>query len=239
MKSLEQMKAQQAREIANLEAKHALAAKLPIMPWFVLLAGKPGNYHSVSIKVEGIRGAIEAIKAFTVVPFAEHRDGCLSLVPMEFVPESKRDKTSAQWAFQLKVDTHFFSHCGAGTNLKIQFYARVAGAGGNDVVSVTLDVKGPGYIGSFNQLAAQANFKNSGSFGHGRAVVYGSVKPNSALNGACQRYYKWASGSEEWANFSYLISTELEGVDVLGSELVEPLNILRNLSDEFDAKVEG
>ncbi len=236
MKSLDEMKAQQAAELATLEKQHALASKLPVTPWFVLLPSKATGYPSASIKVQGIRGAIEALKAFTVVPFAEHRDGCLRLVPMEYVPEQARDKVSAQWAFQLKVDTHFFSHCGAGTNLKISFFARVSGASAADIVSITLDVTGPNYIGSFMALAARAQFRNSGAYGQGRAVVSGSKGPNVVLAAECGRVIDWATGGDDWANYSYLIATELEGTDATAAELVEPFNVLQNLSDQFDAK---
>lgn len=226
MKTIEQLQAEQSKAIRKLQAEHNLAALMPLPPSTVMadtLTGSPW----VSYKVEGIRGALEVLKAFTVVPFSEYRDGCCSLKPMELIPEAKRDTNCAQWALSLDVSTHFFSRCGAGTNVKVVFFARIPTAG---LVRITLDITGPGYIGSFNQLGATCQIRKN-------QVVRGSVQANRALDGATTRYIKWASGGDDWASFSYLVPAEYADMDQPAETLKEALNCLLNLSDEFDAKV--
>lgn len=226
MKTIEQLQAEQAKALAALKAEHELAALMPAPPTYVSTSRLTGSPW-VSYKVEGLRGALELFKLFTVVPFAEYRDGCLSLKPGELLKPEARDKFASQWAYSIDVSTNFESHCGAGTTLKIKFFARVPGV---DVpVHVTADVTGPGYIGSFNALGASCQWKAN-------KVVRGSKAPNRALCGV-GRLIAWGTGSEEWANYSYLVSAEYADIDQSFEDLREAMLNLQNLSDEFDAKV--
>ena len=232
MRTMAQLEAEQAAAVAKLKKQHAVAACLPVAPDYVDASSAMG-WPLATYKVEGLRGALEMLKRFTVVPFTEFRNGFLRLQPMQFVPVEQRDKHAAQWALSIDVSTHFLSHCGAGTTVRVKFFARVEGL---DVVNVWLDVKGPGYIGSFNALGATCKTRNTGNFGHGTAVVPGSARPNAPLSGAADRVQAWGTGGDDWANHSYLVHTDLEGQDTPGAELKHAVEVLTNLSTEFDAK---
>jgi len=227
MQTVEQLKAKQAAELAKLEAANALAALLPIPPKMAFAERVTGTPF-VCYDVDGVAGAIEAIKLFTVVPFTEYRNGSLKLCPMQFVPEEKRDVHAGQWALQIDVKHHFFSHCGAGTTATIKFFARVQGV---DVpVHIWLDIKGQGYIGSMPKWAPTASIKR-GRFGHesGGGVERGSVRANVILSSQCQRTITWGTGGDDWANHSYLVSADYADQDATPDELTHALAVLENL----------
>lgn len=232
MQTIEQLQAKQAATMARLEKELAVAKLLPAVPHYVDASANMG-WPLASYKVKGIRGAIAMLKAFTVVPFTEYRDGCTRLQPVQFVPESKRDTHAGQWALAIGVNTDFVSTCNAGTDVRIRFFARVEGL---DVVNIWLDVEGPNYIGSFQALAADCQMRNTGRFGHGRTVVAGSVRPNAAMNRATDKFIQWSTGTPERANIDYLVRADLANVDTPAAELTHALAVLTGLSAEFDAK---
>lgn len=233
MQSIDDLKAKQARELAELEARHKFAALLPFAPSYIALNAATGT-HRVSFKVEGLGGALEALKAFTVAPFTEYRDGNLHLKPVALCKGADPDKHSDQWAVSLVVETDFLSHIGKPhTDAKMKFFARVPGVvEANGLVHVTLDIKGPDYIGGFDALAATCAFTGKG---RGRHVAHNSKAPNLALNAYCDRVISYGGMGEDRAHYEYLICTDYADQDCSGSkELSHLYGQLQNMADEFD-----
>lgn len=225
MKSVEQLKAEQAKALANLEAQHAIANAMPVRPHYVdpsRLIGCP----SASIKVKGFKGARDALAEFTVVPFAEYRNGCLSLKPLELLPEKVREDECANWAVQISVEQ---MHGGYGPNLKMRFYARIPGMPAPSLISVTLDVEGPDYIGAFRKVGAEYRLKRDGI-----TVDRDSIRPNARLNGHTDKVIRWASGGSDSFYFSYLISADYADEDAAPDQLAHCFATLENIISEFE-----
>lgn len=222
MKTVEQLKAEQAAQLAALEAQHAIASKLPGTPWYVTesrATGCPG----ASYKVKGLRGALELFRQFeTVVPFAKVREGCLYLRPVECLPEKVRENAVGEFAVKLDVTQGFRGQF--GPTVKMHFWARVENLG---VIEITADIEGPGYIGAFHSLGCSYRMR-------GEQVERGSVRPNAALYGACQDTIRWA-GSDDSAHYTYLIGADYQGEDNEIATLGHAPAILQNLADELDA----
>jgi hypothetical protein len=229
MQDINELKAKQARELADLKAMQDFAQLLPLAPSYVrasLVAGTP----RATIKVEGIGGALEALKLFTIVPFTEYRDGCLNLKPIAFCKGIDADKHADQWAASLVAETTFISDLGPHTKVKLKFFARIPGAlQANGVVHITLAIKGPDYIGMFNALGASCELSPGR-----KQVRQGTKRPNNALNGYCDRVISWAS-DDTTANYEYLICSDYADQDATGpKELSHLFGQLQNMSDEFD-----
>lgn len=235
MQSIDDLKAKQAQELAKLEAEHKFAALLPFEPSYIALSCATGTPR-VSFKVEGLGGALEALKAFTVVPFTEYRNGGLHLKPVALCEGADPDRHSDQWAVSLVAETDFLSHLGYPlTTVKLKFFARVPGViETNGIVRVTLDIQGPDHIGGFNALAATCAFTGKGS---GRHIERNSKAPNLALNGYCDRVISYGGMGDNRAYYVYLIHSDYADQDCSGSkELSHLYGQLQNMADEFDNK---
>ncbi|MNQ72355.1 hypothetical protein D3C85_870570 [compost metagenome] len=231
MQSINELKAKQARELADLEAHHAFAKLLPVMPYHVNLTMSTGT-PCASIKVEGIGGALEALKAFTIVPFTEYRDGStLRLEPMTLIRGIDKDKYADQWAVSVRTDTNFCGEMGPHTSVKVWFYARIEGAyQANGMVCITLDVNGPDYIGNFKALAPSCEYTSNAR----TQVKRGSIRPNAALNGYCDRFHSWSVPGNR-ALYDFLIVGDYADQDATGPKQLSHLfGQLQNMSDEFD-----
>lgn len=235
MQSINDLKAKQAQELADLEAKHKFVALLPFEPSYVALKCATGTPR-VSFKVEGLGGALEILKAFTVVPFTEYRDGFLHLKPVALCKGADPDKYSDQWAVSLVAETDFLSHLGyPHTTVKLKFFARIPGIiETNGLLHVTLDIQGPDYIHGFNALGASCSFTGKGSRRH---VERNSKTPNQALNAYCDRVISYGGIDEGQAHYEYLICVDYADQDCAGpKELSHLYGQLQNMADEFDNK---
>lgn len=233
MQSIEELKAKQAQELADLEAKHKFTALLPFAPSYLAIKAATGTPRA-SFKVKGLGGALEALKAFTIVPFTEYRDGALHLKPVALCKGADPDKHSDQWGASFVAETDFLSHLGyPHTTVKLKFFARVPGViETNGLVHITLDIQGPDYIGGFNALGASCTFAGKGRARH---VVRGSKAPNAAVNSYFDRVISYGGMAEDRAHYEYLICTDYADQDCSGDkELSHLYGQLQNMADEFD-----
>lgn len=222
LKTLDQLQAEQAKALADLQAQHTIAAALPegVTASHIMPSAATGSPW-VSVKVRGIAGAAELLRKFVVVPFAEYRNGCLKLSPLECLPAAEKETNAASWACHLDVSQSIGSYA---PSARLVFFARLPDVG---LVRVNADVEGPDYIGGFSALSAEYRI-------HAGRVVRGSVRVNNKLRGHSDKYVKWAGGSEEHASFSFLFGADQYDEDQPGDTLSHALATLRNMSDEFD-----
>lgn len=220
MKTIEQLKQEHAAQLAKLERELTIAEKMPIVPAFIVTSAGRAPY--VTYKAKGILGALDLVQKFTIVPFAEYRNGCLYLDPLEQLPKKAQDEdVAAIYAFNLSVNQTIGSY---GPNVKLAFFARVDGLG---LVSVSIDVEGSGYIGAFPNASACYQLHNNGK------LIKGSVRPNNQLHSIADKLIKWASGSEEHINYSYLFVSDYFDIDQKAEDLTHSVDVLKNFAFEI------
>ena len=230
MKTIDQLKTEQAVELAKLEAKHAIAASLPtgVEAWYIDPKSAYGIPH-IGVKVKGLLGALNTLKKFVVVPFAEHRNGCLYLKPLELFAEKTASDLIGNYAFQLNVDqivgTRHTVHIAA--NAKMYFYARIAGGLG----FVSLDITGPGHIGAYDALGA--SYRMNGARGMGDSVLRNTIRPNNKLWSIADKTVPWGSGSTNAISYGYLFVADHYDVDQPGDELTNCVDVLANIAVEL------
>lgn len=230
LQSIEALKAKQARELAELEAQHAVAHFLPLAPSFVYLP--QGGEIQARIPVEGLGGALEALKLFTVVPFAEYRNGTTLLFkPMALIPGIDKDKHCDQFAASLITDTSF---SGASTEVKVKFFSRIDdGSKGGRIIEILLEVgepKGADYRHNFKKMGARCEWTDNGRL----KVKQGTIRPNAALYGYGDRFQAWGVPSGR-ALHEYLFAADYADQDARGpKELSHLFGQFQNMADEFD-----
>lgn len=226
MKSIEQLKAEHAKQLSELEAAHTIANACPVPPDNVMHTATGAPW--VSYKVKGFAGLLELLYSFTaIVPFAEYKNGCTQLQPLELLKLSELEKENvcAEYALMLDVNQGL-GPSRYGPQAKGVFFARLDSVG---IIRVNADIVGQGYIDTCPRLGCSAQFKNNGAY------VRGSKRPNAALNGHADKIISWASG-EESAHYSYLFNADYYFIDQRGDELSEVTSRLQNMADEFDIK---
>lgn len=225
MKSLDELKAQQAKELAELEKAHAIAACLPVEGARVMPFAATGTPW-VNYKVKGIAGALDLIRAFVVVPFGEYRNGCLKLAPAEQLSEAWREDNAACWAASLHVNQSVGERHSYGPSARVTFFARVPGVG---LVRVNADIAGQGYIDSCPRFSASYQIKA------GR-LIRDSVRANAKLNGYADKYIKWAGGDAENLVYEYLFSADVADDDMPGADCSHLCGQFEAMADELDVK---
>lgn len=230
LQSIEALKAKQARELAELEAQHAVAHFLPLVPSFVYIP--QGGEIQARIPVEGLGGALEALKLFTVVPFAEYRNGTtLIYKPMALIPGIDKDKHCDQFAASLVSDTSFSSNA---TTVQVKFFARIPDIfRDNGIVEIVLEVsepKGADYRHNYKKMGARCEWTDAGRL----QVKRGSIRPNPALYGYGDRFQAWGVPNGR-ALHEFLFSADYADQDASGpKELSHLFGQFQNMADEFD-----
>lgn len=188
LKTVEELKAAQAKELAKLEAQHRIAAKLPegVEAWYIEPMSALKCPH-ISIRVDGIAGAVEVLEKFTIVPMGIERKSCTRVAPRALL---KDKQVATPYDVNLCVDQIAGS---TSPGAKVACYIQLPEIG---VVSVTLDVRGPGYIGSYPGMSARYDMR-------GRRVLRDTIRPNLALYAASDEVIKWAAGDNA-IDYSYL-----------------------------------
>jgi len=223
MKTIEQLKAEQEKQLAELEYRLAIAKQCPVTPDRVIKVST-GEAAWVTYKVKGIRGALEILRQFDpVVPFSEARDGCLYLQPEELMKEGLKEKAEGFYAVRLDVDQGE----GFGPSAKLSFYARIPEAhGGGVLVRVQCDIEGPGYIGMYHGLGAQLDIIRD----HGGRIIDHKWSRNPDAGAIADKVIKWGSGSDTSARFSYLFCAD-QAEDWPGKDQSHAMGQLVNLAD--------
>lgn len=195
MKTIEQLQAEQAKEIEALKAKHRIGkmfmdAGLPVPEY---IGGKLYGAINVSYrKIGALSAAINLMARFPVlVPFAVLRKGFTSIMPessLAGMPDGnqyKRDvaRNAADYAVMVRVGHIVDSP--APTSAKLEFFARIEGT----LFNVSIEF-GQGYIGACPQLAPEYVVVR----GYAHRVESASFKPNSMLYAVGDGFLSYGSG---------------------------------------------
>lgn len=230
LKSIEALKAKHARELADLELQHAVATLLPLAPSFVHFS--QDGETTARIQVEGLGGALEALKLFTVVPFTEYRNGPnLLFKPMALIPGIDKEEHCDDWAASLITDTSFSSN---STEVKVKFFSRIDdGSRGGQIIEILLEVsepKGADYRHNFKKMGARCEWSDAGRL----QIKHGSIRPNSALYGYGDKFQAWSVPGSR-ALHEYLFKADYADQDASGpKELSHLFGMFQNMADEFD-----
>lgn len=230
MKTLEQLKAEQDKQTAELIRQHETANACPIPPDSVMVMSTE-RAPWVSYKRETLTQALEVFKAFTVIPCEHFRASSSVTMPREVMTkretrdyvENERADSSGPYAAWVEV-THY-SHANSDA-AELNFYAQT-GAG-----PVRVSVKfGAGYIGTCAGLRAVIQTSERDRRGTVIAQKYGR---NPIAGPLADKVIKWGSyegAKEESAQFSYLFAAD-QFETMPGADQSHALSMLAILADQ-------
>lgn len=231
MKTIDQLNADHARAVATLTAELAVASALPVTPHRVMQTGKSIGAPWATYKVKGLRGALELIRQFNVVPATVLRDSCTSIKPVEQIAEDKHGKASGNYAAWLNVS----EMQGYSASAKLLFFTRVEGFG---LVRVCADIEGPDYIGAYSALRPVAREQRD----RNNRVISRTFAANDELYAMTDYRIIWNSGDSSPVKTSSEISYFLcadQMDDLPGAKQSHALAQLGTLADKFEPIAEG
>jgi hypothetical protein len=203
MKSLEDLKAQHAREIEALHQKHDIAAALPVPPHQITM--QSGRVNWVNYKVQTLSQAVDIFRAFDVIPADVWKSGCTLITPESLMGDRERatygeHHDSGPWACW--VDVRHGE--GFGPDAQLVFYAQVST--GPVRVGVSF---GTGYIGMCHALAAVPKETRAAWTDRLLTRIFNT---NPEASGASDKVIAWASGDygpiKKSAHHSYLFCAD-------------------------------
>lgn len=212
MKTIEEMKAEQAAALAKLEAEHAIAAFAPVPPKSVMLVGT-GERAWISYEAADLWAALDIMAAFEPVAFYQFKGTYTRFEPEAINDKRTRDKGESDGVpLVALIDTSGGE--GFGPNATLAFFAYL----GADLCKVKIDLRPAGYgPASWWQYAARFAANPRGSSrrldGHGNRYTAGDFMPNDKLAGMTDRRIRWGSGSRESWHFTYALCADHANAD--------------------------
>jgi hypothetical protein len=208
MKTLEQLKAEQAKQTAELMRQHEAANACPLVPDQVTIVGAGDRAPWVSYKRETLAQALEVFKAFSVIPSEHFRASSSVIMPREVMTkretrdyvENERAQSSGPYACWL--DVRHYGHANSDS-AELVFYAQT-GAG-----PVRVSVKfGAGYIGQCHGLRAVIVSREHDRRGTVIAQKFGRNPEAAAMADHVIKWGAYEGAKEESAQFSYLFVSD-------------------------------
>lgn len=230
MKTLEQLKAEQDKQTAELIRQHETANACPLPPDSVMVSSAE-RAPWVSYKRETLSQALEVFKAFTIIPCEHFRASSSVIMPRECMTkretrdyvENERAESSGPYAAWVQVAHYGHANSDAA---KLTFYAQT-GAG-----SVRVSVKfGKGYIGQCNGLRAQVVSSERDRRDRLIAQSYGR---NPIIGPLADKVIKWGlyeGAKEESAQFYYLFCAD-QFETMPGADQSHALSMLAIVADQ-------
>lgn len=201
MKSLDEMKREQAAALAKLEAEHAIASAAPLPPKSVMLTSVPEKAW-VSYEAESLWHALDILDAFQPLAMRKYK-GTYTRFQPDALPDAKRgEEVAAPFLAALDVSQGE----GFGPTVTLFFFARL----GADICKIRVQLRS-GYNDRFGQYGAtfQPDARGSGK----RLDHRGHWNANGTLNGMADSSIKWGSGDEKGAHYCYYVMADNESED--------------------------
>lgn len=231
MKTIEQLQAEQARELESLKNQHLLASdsSFPFPPDSVQLTGRGVGNNWVSYKVDGLRGALELFRKFTdVVPMYAARTSCTRIRPAENMTEEELGNCKGPFALEIVARTTAERRT---ADVTINFFARLSTGA---AVRVSMKVKGPDYIGAYGKLRADATEEREPRTGR---IIRRGFNANTELHAGCDHFISWGTGEtgaiKTYCEHSHFFSADHDA-DGTAEENSHALGMLRNLCDRLE-----
>ena len=240
MKTLEQLKQEQAKEVKALEAQLAAAqlfanAGLPIPDYIGdSVHGAITAHYRNPAPLRGLSEALDLFRGFPcVVPFAVMRAGCCTMLPESRMPEKmkaqgyKRDiaRNSADYAAALRV-SHISN---SQTRAELSFFAELGGV----LFSVSVDF-GRDYIGNCSKLAPKIVENRDGRTNRLNSRTFAA---NNVAQSMADSVIAFASGDmgpvKESSDHRYLFVADHAEESAPGSDFEHACGMLQNLADNL------
>jgi hypothetical protein len=223
MKSIEQMKAEQARELAKLEREHAVANALPIPPDSVLAMGKRAPW--VGYKVASVREALAIFATYAErfgIVNMEHAKGTFTHV----YPASERDARErvehlGDYCIGMRV------HEGEGfMSAEVFFYAAMPAEHGGGLVKVRATLPD-----NVHALRAHVDERRDARTDR---LTERKLTPNHALHGMADKSISYGTGDygpiKRGADITYLfVADDGEACTEHSHAQAQLVNVAENL----------
>lgn len=228
MKTIEELNAEHAKKVAELQREIAIASSLPIPPDRVMLTGSR-MVPWVTYNVDTVARALEIFRTYAnagMVRNMEHAKGTYTTVGLASEREKRyEDKTDflRDVAIALEVSQgKGFSSAGFFFSVEVSGrFLRIHASFGYRSAPI------------YRMLARKVTERN----GFRNEITKQYFQPNDALNGYFDAYISYASGDmgpiKKTANMCYVIGAD-DGSEC--SEFADMLLRLDAMADEFDPK---
>lgn len=213
MKTVEELKAEQAAAIAKLEAEHAIASLAPVPPLRVMLVST-GEKAWLTYECATLWQALDVMTAYEPLPFNEYKDSCTRFETEETNaarPETGYNRRGGYKSgpYIAQIDVHGGE--GFGPCVQLKFFARL----GVDIVAVHCDLRRPGYGPSSWWNYGPSFVRNDrGSKhqrgGHGDSYMRGEFHANGVLSAKADNVTTWGTGCAESFHHEYAFSCDDE-----------------------------
>lgn len=230
MKSIEEMKAEQAAALVKLEKEHALAALCPVPPKSVqITSGTLG--HWVSYEAESLWDAIDLMDKFPVIAFRRFKKSFTRLVP-EPLNIGRDAGEEVGGPFVAKIDVSQGEGFGPTVYLAFFFYA--GGNTANDICMARVELR-KGYHSTGGRYGAA--FVRDSHRGTGRRMgardqyERGEWRANNILASMADSYVKWGTGDDKSAHFTYAIAADYAAADYSAEWSTHGRPMLENIAN--------
>lgn len=209
MKTIEQLNAEHAANLAKLEAEHNIAARALIQPDRCMVV-KLSEKAWLTYKVESLWQAIAVMQKFEPLPFNEYK-GTFT----RFEPEPvNREGECKSGPYIAQIRVHHGE--GFGPCVKMFFFVQL----GEDICKVICDLQ-RGYDSTFWQYGAHfvANDRGRKRQLNGKRYIAGDYIANRQLSAMMDKVTTWGTGCDKSAEHSYSIMADNESGDWLDARL--------------------
>jgi hypothetical protein len=202
MKTLEQLKQEQADALDKLQREHALANLAPVPPRSVQLT-TAGLGHWLSYRCADLWEALDLMRRFQPVAFYQFKKTFSRFGPAALnVGKDAGEEQGGPYVAKLDVSQGE----GFGPSVYLAWFARI----GEELCMIRAELEREGYgPSSWSQFGASFQAHSSGPDrmldGNGHRYISGTFRQNGTLGALFDHVIKWGSGSRESAHYQYSI----------------------------------
>lgn len=229
MQTVEEMKAKQARDLAKLEAEHAIANHLPLPPKFVMLV-TTGEKAWITYYVADLWEALEVMAKFEPVAMYKFKGTYTRYEPEPINDARTKDKGESDGVpLVAKIATSGGE--GHGPNAALEFFAYVGG----DLCKIKCDLHGRFGASSWGQYGPRFVQNTGGRSkkldGYNR-YVRGDFRANDKLAAMTCAYTSWGQGCDKAWSFTYALAADYANADY-SAEWSDARLVLENIAEAF------
>lgn len=225
MKTLDELKAEQAAALAKLELEHAIASLCPVPPHSVMKTAT-GDTAWISYKAPSLWAALDILAQFKPIAIHKFKGTYTRLEPAAINARRTRDKGEDKGGpYVAIIETNGGDRFGPYASF--DFFAFV----GADICKIKVSIES-GYIGQAPAYGARF-VKHTGGRSRvmgDRAFIYGSFNPNPTLSGMSQGYVSWGGSDDSW-RMTYLIGADDESDDGAAEWDIDAVYRLENIAN--------
>jgi hypothetical protein len=203
MQTLEELKAKQAREVAKLEAEHALANLCPVPPKSVQLTSG-GLAPWISYECESLVDALALVgRLGEIVPFWQYKGTFTRLQPEALATEKSGETVGGPFAFAFDVS----QGDGFGPSAQLKAFYRLSSG---EIAQAHIRLRPAGYgPEAWHSYSARPVYRSSG-YGNRESRIIDTWHANNSLSAMSDKYIKWGTGDSKSAHFEYLFAADYE-----------------------------